>query len=259
MSIGISTACYFPLEVEQAYLEIAKSGADCAEIFFNARRELKNSFLEMLLEIKAEYGCQIVSIHPMLSFAEPYFIFSLYERRFEESREDFKRYFEIANILGAKIINLHGDRPNGRLQPEEYCERYALLQQDAKAAGVLLCQENVNGYRAGEPDFLREMVAFLGPEAHFTLDIKQCIRAGCTVDEIMESMNYQIEHVHLSDHSPGGDCLLPGQGGFNFKALFQQLQEKGFRGNGVIEVYDNAYQSMDEIPAAYDQLKNNMK
>lgn len=259
MSIGISTASFYPLEVEQALKMIGENRTECAEIFYNASRELKDSFTDYVLDICKETGLRISALHPMLSFAEPYMIFSEYDRRFEESQENFKNYFEIAAKLGAKYINLHGDRPTGKLPVEEYCERFKILGDEAKRFGVTLCQENVNGYRSADPEFLADMVRFLGDDANFTLDIKQCIRAGYTVNEIIKAMDGRIKHVHISDHSLSGDCLLPTRGNFNFSDLMNTLATKGYKGDYIIEVYQNAYKHHFEIFESYKALSESIK
>ena len=175
------------------------------------------------------------------------------------SKDDFMRYFETAAELGARFINLHGDRPTGKLSVEEYCQRFGLMAEDAKSLGITLCQENVNGYRSADPEFLKDMVKELGDLASFTLDIKQCIRAGYTVPEIAEAMDWKICHVHISDHSPAGDCLLPGRGGFDFSALFKELKAKGYKGDFMIEVYRNAYNETSEIFENFHSFKEQNK
>lgn len=247
MSIGISTASFYPLETEESIALICEKNIPCTEIFFNCNLELKDSFTDYLLDIIGNSPLKISAIHPMLSFAEPYMVFSEYTRRFDESLENFKRYFEIAAKLGAKYVNLHGDRPTGKLSVEEYCERFKIIADIGKGFGVTLCQENVNGYRSADPEFLAEMVEFLGDYANFTLDIKQSIRAGYTVPEIIEAMDYRIRHVHISDHSPAGDCLLPTRGHFDFGSLITDLNNHGYQGDYVIEVYRNAYKEFNEI------------
>lgn len=259
MSIGISTASFYPLEVEEAVRIISENRIECAEIFYNASRELKDSFTDYLLEIIGQTGLRISALHPMLSFAEPYMIFSQYQRRFEESLDNFKRYFENAVRLGAKYINLHGDRPLGKLSVEEYCERFKMIADEGKKYGVTLCQENVNGYRSADPEFLADMVTILGNDANFTLDVKQCVRAGYSVDEIMSAMNYQIKHVHISDHSLAGDCLLPTRGNFDFKTFMTDLKNKGYKGDYMIEVYQNAYKTFDEIIESHNILCERIK
>ena len=259
MSIGISTASFYPLETEEALSLISENSTQCTEIFFNSNRELKHSFIDYLLDIIKNSPLKVTAIHPMSSFGEPYMIFSDYLRRFEESEEIFKRYFEIAAMLGAKYVNLHGDKPTGKLPVEEYCERFKILADIGKGFGVTLCQENVNGYRSADPEFLSDMVRLLGDDANFTLDVKQTIRAGYTLPEILEAMNYKIRHVHISDHSPAADCLLPLKGNFNFNQLFKDLENHGYTGDYIIEVYQNAYNEYSEIFDSYNKLNQSIK
>ena len=259
MSIGISTASFYPLETEEALSLISENSTQCAEIFFNSNRELKDSFIDYLLDIAKRSNLKITAIHPMSSFGEPYMIFSDYLRRFEESEEIFKRYFEIAAMLGAKYVNLHGDKPTGKLPVEDYCERFKILADIGKGFGVTLCQENINGYRSADPEFLSDMVRLLGDDANFTLDVKQVIRAGYTLPEILDAMDYKIKHVHISDHSPSADCLLPLKGTFNFNQLFIDLENHGYKGDYIIEVYQNAYNEYNEIFESYNKLKQSIK
>ena len=130
MSIGISTASFYPLETEESISLISENGIPCTEIFFNSARELKDSFIDYILEIIYNTPLRVTAIHPMLSFAEPYMVFSEYTRRFDESLDNFKRYFEIAARRGAKFVNLHGDRPTGKLSVEEYCERFKMIADE---------------------------------------------------------------------------------------------------------------------------------
>ncbi len=254
MSIGISTSSFYPLETEEALRIIGENRTPCAEIFYNSSRELKGSFTDLVLDIMSETGVRISALHPLLSFAEPYQLFSEYTRRFEDGVEEYRHYFEIAAELGAKFVNLHGDRPTGKLPIEEYCERFGILAEEGKRFGITLCQENVSGYRSADPEFLSDMVDILGDLANFTLDVKQCIRAGYTVNEIMDAMQHKICHVHISDHSHAGDCLLPTHGAFDFSGLMATLNSKGYKGDYMIEVYQNAYHDYHEIFDSYNSL-----
>ncbi len=254
MNIGVSTASYYPLETELALEEIGKAGVKNAEIFFNAESELKESFVNILLNIKEYYGMNIVAIHPTMSLAEPFMIFSNYQRRLDEALRKFSRYSEVATVFGAKYIILHGGRPNGILSDEEYCERYMMLKNETRKNGVTVLQENVVKYRAGEIEFMRSMRDILGDEAEFCLDIKQAIRSGYSPIELTNEFIDNIHHLHISDHSLAGDCLLPLNGGFEFEKFFCMLKAKGYNGAAVIEVYNNAYRNYSEISDSYKKV-----
>lgn len=256
MKIGVSTSCFYPLETEVSLENLGKAGIRHTEIFFNALSELKQSFVDMLLDIQNEYGITVASVHPTMSLAESFMIFSNYDRRYREAEDQYRRYSEIAASLGAKYIIMHGGKPNGILTDEEYCERYMRLKEITRENGADILQENVVRYRAGEIEFLRSMRNILGKEAAFCIDIKQSLRCGYNPYDLIEEFYDNIKHYHISDHSISSDCLLPGDGGFDFKKLFKVLKEKGYDGSLMVEVYKDSYNSYEEIYNSFTNLEN---
>lgn len=256
MKIGVSTASLYPKETEIALETIGKAGVKTCEIFFNAESELEPLFVKKLLDIKNKYGMDITAIHPTMSLAESFMIFSEYKRRFFESLNKFARYSEVAATLGAKYINLHGGKPNGLTTDEEYCEKYMALNNETRKNGVTVLQENVVRYRSGEIEFLRSMQNILGDDAQFCFDIKQAVRCGYNPIDLINEFYDNIRHFHISDHTEFQDCLLPLKGNFDFKNFFKFLNNKGFSGACVIEVYKNAYQNPNEIFDSYEKINN---
>lgn len=256
MKIGVSTSCLYPLETEISLENLGKAGIKHTEIFFNALCELKQSFVDMLLDIKNEYGITVASLHPTMSLAESFMIFSNYDRRYREAEEQFRRYSEIAAQLGAKYIIMHGGKPNGILTDEEYCERYMRLKEVTRENGADILQENVVRFRAGEIEFMRSMRNILGEEAEFCIDLKQALRCGYDPYDLIEEFSDNIKHYHISDHSISSDCLLPGDGGFDFESFFSVLKNKGFDGSCIIEVYKDCYTSYSQIYNSFANLKN---
>lgn len=253
MKIGVSTACYYPLETELALEEVGKGGVKTTEIFFNAESELKPSFIDILKGIQKEYGIEVASVHPTMSLAESFMIFSAYERRFYEAISQYERYSEIAAELGAKYIIMHGGKPNGILSDEEYCERYMTLKNACLKNGVTVLQENVANFRSGDCEFLESVRNILGDDAEFCFDIKQSVRRGYLPLDMLKRFYDNIRHYHISDHSLSSDCLLPGNGGFDFNAFFEFLRQKSYSGACVIEVYNNAYKNYSEIIESYEK------
>ena len=259
MNIGISTASYYPLETELALEEVGKSGAGITEIFFNAESELKDSFIDMLLDIKERYDINVASVHPTMSLAESFMIFSAYERRFYEALDKYSRYSEVAAKLGAKYIIMHGGKPNGILTDEEYCEKYMALKSATLKNGVTVLQENVANFRSGDIEFLRSMKEILSDDAEFCFDIKQAVRCGLEPFSVLDEFYDNIKHLHISDHSIASDCQLPFNGGFDFEKLLLTLKNRGYDGSMVIEVYNNAYKSFDELQISTQKLVNLLK
>lgn len=255
MKLGVSTSCFYPLETEVSLENLGKAGIQNTEIFFNAQCETKQSFVDILLDMKEKYGMGVASIHPTMSLAESFMIFSNYERRLREALDQFRRYSEIAAALGAKYIILHGGKPNGILSDEEYCERYMLLKEATRENGVTVLQENVVRHRAGEIEFLRSVRDILGDEAEFCIDLKQSLRCGYDPMDLIDEFAPNIKHYHISDHSVSSDCLLPGDGGFDFGRFFDTLAANHFDGACIIEVYSSCYSSYDSIYRSFRELQ----
>lgn len=258
MKIGVSTACYYPLETELSLKEVGKAGIDTTEIFFNASIELEQSFIEELKAIKEHYGIYVTSVHPTASLADSFMLFSAYERRLREGLDTFRRYGEIASQFGAKYVILHGGKPNGVLDDDGYCERFLQISDAVAECGAILLQENVVNFRAGNLEFLRKMKKNLGDRAAFCLDVKQSVRNGYSPFDAMEILGNSVKHLHLSDNNKYKDCLLPLDGTFDFKGFLKHAEKCGFSGDGVIEVYRNAYKEYSELGCCLEVLKNSL-
>ncbi len=255
MKIGISTSCLYPMYTEECLLEIAKAGVNLTEIFFNANCELEPQFIKKLCGIKDDYGIKVSSVHPTMSLAESFMMFSNYDRRFFEGLESYKRYASIAAELGAKYIIMHGGKPNGAIDNREYFERFSKIADAVRENGATLLQENVVNYRAGSLEVLESMSDYLGNEAAFCLDVKQSIRGGYSPFQVLELLGDKIKHLHLSDNTPKNDCMLPLKGSFDFAAFIASAHEKGFVGDAVIEVYRNAFGDSKELFESHKLLQ----
>ena len=256
MKIGISTACLYPMHTEEAFEIIASRGVELTEIFFNANCELQPWFIDELCNIKSRYGINVSSIHPTMSLAESFMLFSNYDRRFDEGMDSFKRYGEIAATLGAKYVILHGGKPNNAIDNREYFDRFAKVGEFVRQNGAVLLQENVVNFRAGNIDTLKNMSDYLGSSAQFCLDVKQSIRGGYSPYDVLHLLGPKIKHLHLSDSNQTHDCLLAGDGDFDFKKFIATARQCGYEGDAVIEVYRDCFNSPDCL---FDSHKNLLK
>lgn len=256
MSIGISTACLYPMYTEQALDTLLLQGFRLFEIFFNSPSELEPEFVSMLGNKLRQYGGTLKSVHPFTSGFESYLLFSNYERRYQDGAKFYDRYFEVAARLGAQILVLHGDRnpEKSGLTEIEYFERFAKLAQRGKRYGVVLAQENVNCFRSADPVIVRRMRDYLGDDVSFVLDIKQAVRSGFDPFIMCEAMGERLVHVHVNDHTVEQDCLLPGMGQMDFQRLRQMLDGFGYQGDFMIEVYRKNFQQLEELTKSYHYL-----
>lgn len=255
MAIGISTSCFYPEKTETAFQKIGESGCKLTEIFFNSPGELESGFIDNLKSMQNTYGLRVKSLHTFASFAEGFYYFSNYERRFYDSLETFKRYFYAANTLCAKILVMHGVKQPQSISDEAYFERFGKLCALGRENGVLVAQENVSGYRSENPEFLQRMHEALGDSFHLVLDVKQARRAGYSPYEYAEKFADCICHVHISDCTAERDCITPLTGEFDFRRFFNAMQEKGYAGDYIIELYRNSFEKEAEIFQAYSTLE----
>lgn len=250
ISIGASTACFYPMETETALKRLGELGFSCAEVFFNSFSELRGPLLETIGREGRASGISIVSVHPFTSGTEPYFLFSGYERRYRDTLDYYKRYFEAAAALGAGVLVMHGAKPDAALPESQYFDRFGELVRLGRAYGVTVAQENVVQFSSASADFLARMRAALGADFHMVLDIKQAVRSGLDPLSLARRFAREIVHVHVSDHLPGMDCLPPGAGAFDFAALRDILLRQGYPGSFIIELYAGNFADDAQLAAA---------
>lgn len=257
MQIGISTACLYPEETEKALYQLLEMGFREFEIFLNTFTETKKEFLLPLRNQLEQAGARVFSVHPFTSAIENTLFFSDYPRRTQDGIQFYHCFFEAANLLGAKILVLHGQRnyEHSKITEEEYLENYHRLFQEGKRFGITVAQENVVHFRSEKVKFIKRMREALQEECAFVLDIKQAVRAGQSPLEMCEAMGERLIHIHFNDHREEADCLLPGQGNFDFHRLFQLLKINGYQGQGVIEVYHDNYSHSQELWEAQKYLR----
>lgn len=249
MRVGISTACLYPALLEKGLEQLLRLGFRHFEVFFNTYSELQPEYVRGLVRQMKAYGADVKSVHPFTSGYESFLLFSGYERRFQDTVEFYKHYFEAANLLGAQLLVLHGQRMEKQedMSDEEYFEHYHTLLEAGRNFGITVAQENVNKFRSSSPDFLRRMSSYLHGDCAFVLDIKQSVRAGYSPFETCAAMGERLVHIHINDNLPGKTCLLPGAGGMDYSRLLHQLAAQHFGGDCMIEVYRNSFGGVQEL------------
>ena len=259
MNLGISSACFYPEVTEKAVKYLCENGAPEIEIFFNSACELKGKILSEISHITKSNGTRVVSVHPFTSGFEPFMLFSDYQRRFEDGLEFCKTYFEAMNTLGAEIFVLHGDRFESRHSDERYFERYLKLFRMGKNEGICVAQENVCRCRSRDLDFIKNMKLALKDEVAFVLDLKQATRSELSYKDVLSAMGDKLVHLHLNDCDDKSDCLLPGKGNRDFKEFFKIVEQNGYKGSAVIEVYRQNFGEYTELIESLDFLNNVLK
>lgn len=246
MEIGMSLACFYPLEPEFAVDQAKSLGMKTCEIFLNTFSELEENYLIELRKKCDNANLSVHSIHPFTSAIENYFFFSPYPRRIQDARELYFRYADAAKILGAKVINIHGDRGMGLERFDDYLECISPLRSLQDKTGIIYAMENVFYNSVNHPEFTFRLHR-AAPDVGFTIDIKQAYKGDQDPIALIEAMGNGIVNFHVNDRDPDHLCMLPGRGAVNFDLLLSALKKAGYQGPALIEVYRQNFDKPDEI------------
>ncbi len=256
MLIGVSTASLYPLHVEDAFGELARRGVKNIEVFANSTCEGQEPYISMMKGMMNAGGITVPSFHPFSSPMESVFLFSTYDRRVEEMMTLYRGFFESMQKLGARIFVLHGAIKSSNCSPEHYVKQFRLLAEVGREYGVTVAQENVCYCLSGSVDFLRMMKRELGEYANFVLDLKQARRSGEDIFSYVEALGESIIHCHVSDGDAEHDCLPIGEGEFDFKRLHCEMQQHGYSGAYIIELYRHNYADFDQLCGGVEILRD---
>lgn len=238
MKLGMSTAAFYGRwETEESAEYIASLGLDCAEVFLQSSSEYERTFAKLTRERLGATRC--TSVHPLGTQFESQ-MFSRSPRQKQDAFDVFRRVLDAGAELGAQMYVYHG-RNTPQLKPcpwnlQANLDVLAEMEQEAKMRGMMIAWENVYWCQLTQPERVRE-AAEACPQLRFTLDIKQAMRAGCDAFEMAQAMGGRIVNVHVCDWNDRGELCLPGEGIFDFAALFSLLKEEGYHGPVITEPY----------------------
>lgn len=253
MDVGMSLACYYPLEPEKAVLEAAKLNVRVCEVFLNTISELEVPYLYSLREICDRHNIKVHSIHPFTSFLENYMFFAPYPRRIADAEQLYERYADAAKILGATVVNIHGDRGVGLNDIDHYVKCVEPLMRLQQKTGVTYALENVYFNSVNNPEFIARLRQRV-PDARFTLDIKQAFKGGEDAYLVAEAMGDAIVNFHVNDRDDDNVCLLPGEGTVDYGRILKILSSNHYNGPVLLEVYRYNFQNNADIRRSLDHL-----
>ena len=235
VQVGISSACFFPLETELSIALLLDSGEKNIELFVNSFSELKPGFIRQIIERVHAEGGNIVSVHPFTSNLED-MLFSTYTRRQKDMTEFYKKYFSLAAEAGASYVVLHGPSKMFHMPMEFYVEQFDALDRTARQMGVHVLQENVARCMSRDIQLLAYLHQQL-PDAGFTLDLKQARRCGIDLEHFFQTLGPAIKHIHFSDSSDTQECLWPGMGTMDIPGFVTMLHRYAYEGCLMVEIY----------------------
>ena len=259
MKVGVSTASLFMRRNNEDALPLLNNlGVKTAEVFLTSFSEYGEDFARILNTRKGDIA--VNSVHILNSQIEPQ-LFSLHERVKGDSFALLDKVLSGAKLIGAPYYTFHGtarykksarDPQNdnmprigaGLREIGDFCEQY----------GVKLCLENVEWSTYNRVGVFSALKTYV-PNLLGVLDIKQARIAGEGYEKYLDEMRESLAYAHISDMDEKGNMCLPGQGCFDFETMIKRLQDVGFDGNLLIEVYKENYKDEAELKIACDYVE----
>lgn len=260
MKLGLSTAAYYGrLETEEAGALLATMDLDCCEVFLECPSEYGAAFGATVKSALA--GLPARSVHPKGTQFEDG-LFGRSARQRADALRTFEGVLAAGQALGSGAYVFHGmpdiHRRGGGPNMRAHADMVRDLCELARSYGMRLAWENVWWCQMAKPAHaaaVRDAV----PEVRFVLDIKQALHAGVDPLEFLPVMGDRLVNVHVCDVNASGILCLPGQGGYDFSALFGALLEHGYGGPVILEPYAHLFAEQEEIVAALSSLREAMR
>lgn len=256
MKVGISTATFFgKVLTEDSFELIKRCGAEVCEVFLTTYSEYEPEFCDLLLNNKQDVS--VHSVHTLTSQFEPQ-LHNIAERTRRDAERLYRKALTTMQRLGAKYYTYHGSTvfkashraPNY----ERLGKRLSALCDIAGEYGGELCMENVHWADYRTPGTFAEVKKY-APNLRACLDIKQAMQAKCDYRDYLAEMGEDLRTVHICDYD--GDKLLPtGFGTFDFVELKSRLEDVGYDGEILIELYSKDYDDFGIVQEAVYKMKN---
>ncbi len=254
--IGLTTAAYYGrLETEEAGALLSTMNLDCCEVFLECGSEYGAEFGGIVKRVLGALPAR--SVHPLGTQFESA-LFGRSPRQRADALQTFERVLAAGQVLGAGTYVFHGipDLHRRGISPnmKAHADTVRLLCERARAFGMRFAWENVWYCQMSRPEHAAEVRQAV-PEISFVLDIKQSLHIGIDPLDFLPVMADRLVNVHVCDVDASGALCLPGQGEFDFVALFRALRAQGYEGPVILEPYAHLFSRQEEIEAALGVLR----
>ncbi len=258
MEVGASTACLFTKAYNEDAIDIYNQyGISVVEVFLATFSEYEQAFVD---ELKRRQGSlRVHSVHTLNQQFEPE-LFSKSPRAKADAEAIFDKICYAMKTLGAKYYTFHGPARLKRLPYNINCEKFGsrlteLNQRILEKVGFgELAYENVHWAYYNSPEFFEQLKPFTNVKT--CLDIKQAMQSHISCYDYIDGMGDRLKNVHLCDFDADGKLKLCGEGIFDFVTLFKYLDDKGYDGPLMLEVYPESYSGMDDLMRSFEFVKN---
>lgn len=258
MRSGVSTASLFMRKYnEEALPFLNEQGIHTAEVFLTSFSEYGEPFAKLLKERRG--AVQVNSVHILNTEFEPQ-LFNAHPRVRKDAYDWLDKVLTSANALNAPYYTFHGTsrvkRASRSGENDNFpvmIEGFRRLVDACKQRNVTLCLENVEWSTYNRPGVFEKLSKEI-PDLKGVLDIKQARISEYPYEEYLQEMGEKLAYTHISDIDAQGKMCLPGKGIFNFDKFVRQLQDVGFDGALIIEVYEKDYRDETELKISCEYI-----
>lgn len=254
MEIGISTSSFFTKVPTENTFEIIKDfGASVCEVFLSSFCEYDGLISDSIVN---NCNVKVNSIHTLTNQFEPE-LFSLNPRAAADAESVMRKALNTGKKLGAKYYTFHGAT---RLKKINYNFDYSRLgrvvghiMDMCNEYGLELSYETVHWAYFNTPEYFVKLKEQC-PNLKATIDIKQIMQAGENYRDFLNVIGKDLTTVHLCDYDSDRKLYIPGRGTFDFVELFKRLQDIGYNGSCIMEVYPQGYENLAQLKTSYEYL-----
>ena len=254
MRTGVSTASLFLRRNNEEALPILRAlGVPLAEVFLTSFREYDEEFGKLVASTND--GVEIYSAHVLNTQFEPQ-LFAAHPRVKEDAYYWLDRALAAMRAMGAKRYTFHGTarvkRASRSGEQDNFINMikgFEELTERAARYGIQVCLENVEWSTYNRPGVFEKVAAAI-PTLGGVLDIKQARISTFPYESYLKEMGARLTHVHISDINGNGKLCMPGKGVFDFPLLIDRLQDVGFDGALIVEVYKEDFEKESELKTA---------
>ncbi len=258
MQLGVSTASFFlQTTTENSFDLMRELGLDVCEIFMSTYREYEEDFGFLMKEKLGNIN--VHSIHSLNTQFEPQLFNHAFRTR-DDAEMIFRKVLRNGQIVGAKNYTFHGQiklKKTTKFDNDSIGQRAVQLQAIAKEYGIEFCYENVHWSHFSSPEFLTDILKF-APTMKTCLDIKQARQSGIGWRKYLEVMKGRLNTVHICDVDNFGNTKNFGCGTFDFDEFFSALNDAGYQGPVIAELYSKDYKDFADLKNGIDFIREKM-
>lgn len=224
-------------KTDEIFLQLKKVGLDGFELLLPQYASTTNKDISEIDELARKHKFSVLSVHQALRFLTATKI------------NEIIRLFEIANMLGAKVIVLHINSARKQIFDEKYIKELHALE---KKYNVIVTFENMEKHAESyfhahrwHPAKFADLVKRTG--FHITLDTVHLAHSGGDIMRFYKENKERISNIHLSDYRfhPLNSSLRPmrykhmplGKGELPISNFVSLLRKENYKGLLTLELY----------------------